>query len=218
MLEALIVGHASPTGMAELAKGRLRETREPLAKALAGRVPAHHRVALTELLGQIDSLDETIARFDAQIEAYCAPFEEAVVLLDTIPGVARQTAEIMVAEMGTAMRRVPIADHPAAWAGVVPGHHESAGKRRSSQTRQGKRPLGVALNQAAHAAARTKHTYVAAQDHRLAGRRGNKKAIVAVAHSMVRSRIISCNGTSLIGNWALTTLTNNALTPWRSGS
>jgi transposase len=185
MLEALMAGQASPTEMAELAKGRLREKREPLAKALEGRGHAHHRFVLTELLCQIDSLDETIARFDAQIEAYCAPFEEAVVWLDTIPGVARQTAEIMVAEMGTDMSRFPTADHLAAWAGVAPGNHESAGKRRSSQTRKGNRPLGVALNQAAHAAARTKHTYLAAQYHRLAGRRGKKKAIVAVAHSIV---------------------------------
>jgi transposase len=185
MLEALTAGQASPTEMAELAKGRLREKREPLAKALEGRVQAHHRFVLTELLCQIDNLDDTIARFDAQIEAYCAPFAEAVVLLDTIPGVARQTAEIMVAEMGTDMSRFPTADHLAAWAGVAPGNHESAGKRRSSQTRKGNRPLGVALNQAAHAAARTKHTYLAAQYHRLAGRRGKKKAIVAVAHSIV---------------------------------
>jgi transposase len=185
MLEALIAGQASPTEMAELAKGRLREKREPLAKALEGRVHAHHRFVLTELLCQIDSLDETIARFDTQIEAYCAPFEEAVVLLDTIPGVARQTAEIMVAEMGMDMSRFPTADHLAAWAGVAPGNHESAGKRRSSQPRKGNRPLGVALHQAAHAAARTKHTYLAAQYHRLAGRRGKKKAIVAVAHSIV---------------------------------
>jgi len=185
MLEALIAGQASPAEMAELAKGRLREKREPLAKALEGRVQVHHRFVLTELLCQIDNLDETIARFDAQIEAYCAPYEEAVVLLDTIPGVARQTAEIMVAEIGTDMSRFPTADHLAAWAGVAPGNHESAGKRRSGQTRKGNKPLGVALNQAAHAASRTKHTYLSAQYRRLAGRRGKKKAIVAVAHSIV---------------------------------
>jgi transposase len=185
MLEALIVGQASPTEMAELAKGRLREKREPLAKALEGRVQAHHRFVLTELLCQIDSLEETIARFDAQVEAYCAPFEEAVVLLDTIPGVARQTAEIIVSEIGTDMSRFPTADHLAAWAGVAPGNYESAGKRASGKTRQGNKALGVALNQAAHAAARTKHTYLSAQYHRLAGRRGHKRAIVAVAHSMV---------------------------------
>jgi transposase len=185
MLEALITGHASPSEMAELAKGRLREKREMLVKALEGRVQAHHRFILTELLCQIDNLEETIARFDAQIEAYCAPFEEAVVLLDTIPGVARHTAEVLVAEIGTDMSRFPTADHLAAWAGVAPGNHESAGKRRSGKTRKGNKPLGVALNQAAHAASRTKHTYLSAQYHHLAGRRGKKKAIVAVAHSIV---------------------------------
>jgi transposase len=148
-------------------------------------VHAPHRFVLTELLCQIDNLDETMARFDAQIEAYCAPFEEAVVLLDTIPGVARQTAEIMVSEMGTDMSRFPTANHLAAWAGVAPGHYESAGKRPSGKPRKGNKPLGVALNQAAHAASRTKHTYLSAQYHRLAGRRGKKKAIVAVAHSIV---------------------------------
>jgi transposase len=132
--------------------------------------------------------------------------------------VARQTAALIVAEMGTAMPRFPTADHLAAWAGAAPGHHESAGKRRSGQRRKGKRPLGVAVHQPAPAAARTKHTCVAAQDHRLAGPRGKKKAMVAVAHSMVRSRTISCDGTSLIENWAVTTLTNNSLTPPRSGS
>ena len=98
---------------------------------------------------------------------------------------ARQTAEIMVAEIGPDMSRVPTADHLAAWAGVAPSHHERAGKRRSGQIHKGPKPLGVALNQAAHAAARTKHTYVSAQYRRLAGRRGKKKAIVAVAHSIV---------------------------------
>ena len=187
MLEALMVGQASPAEMAELAKGRLREKREPLATALEGRVQAHHRLVLTERLCQIDNLDETMAQFDAQIEASCTPFEEAVVFLDTIPGVARQTAEIMVSEIGTDMGRFPTADHLAAWAGVAPGNHESAGQHRSGQTRKGNKPLGVALNQAAHAASRTKHTYVSAQYRRLAGRRGKKKAIVAVAHSIVVS-------------------------------
>lgn len=107
MLEALIIGQASPAEMAALAKGRLREKRESLTHALEGRVQAHHRFVLTELLCQIDNLDETIARFEAQIAAYCAPFEEAVGLLDTIPGVARQAAEIMVTEMGTDMSRFP---------------------------------------------------------------------------------------------------------------
>lgn len=185
MLEAIIAGQASPTEMADLAKGRLREKREALVKALEGRVKPHHRFVLTELLCQIDSLDEALERFNEQIEAYCRPFEEAVVLLDTIPGVARETAEIIVAEIGTDMSRFPTANHLAAWAGVAPGNNESGGKRRSGRTRQGNKPLGAALNQAAHGAARTKDTYLSAQYHRLARRIGKKKAIVAVAHSIL---------------------------------
>jgi transposase len=185
MLEAIIAGEASPAAMAELAKGRLREKRVQLEQALEGRVKAHHRFVLTELLCQIDSLEETIDRFNEQIEAYCRPFEEAVVLLDTIPGVARQTAEIIVSEIGTDMSRFPTADHLAAWAGVAPGNNQSGGKRRKGKTRKGNKPLGAALNQAAHAAARTKDTYLSAQYHRLARRIGRNKAIMAVAHSIV---------------------------------
>jgi len=185
MLEALMMGQASPAEIAELAKGRLGQKRESLTKALEERVQAPQRFSLTALLCQIDHLDETITRFDAQIAAYCAPFAEAVGLLDTIPRVARQTADIMVAELGTDMGRFPTADHLAAWAGVAPGNHASAGKRRSGQPRKGRKPRGVAWNQAAHAASPTKHTYLHAQSRRLAGRRGTKKAIVAVAHSMV---------------------------------
>jgi len=185
ILAEVIQGTASPATMADLAKGRLRAKRDQLIKALEGRVKAHHRFVLTELLCQIDNLDEAIDRFDQQIQVYCRPFEEAVQHLDTIPGVARATAEIIVAEIGIDMSRFPSAAHLAAWAGVAPGSNESAGKRRSRKTRKGDRPLGVALNQAAHGAAHTKNTYLAAQYHRLAARRGKKKAIVAVAHSIL---------------------------------
>jgi transposase len=185
MLEALIANQASPEQMAELAKGRLKEKREELVKALEGRVKPHHRFLLSELLIQIDSLEETITRFDQEIDDYCRPFEEAVALLDTIPGVARATAEAIVAEIGTDMSRFPSAHHLASWAGVAPGNHESAGKRRSGRTRKGNKPLGAALNQAAHAASRTKNTYLAAQYHRLAARRGKKKATVAVMHTIL---------------------------------
>jgi transposase len=185
MLEAIIQGESSPEEMAGLAKGQLQKKRAELARALEGRVKPHHRFILTELLCQIDSLDETIERFDAEIEAYCRPFEEAVVLLDTIPGVSRTTAEVIVSEIGTDMSRFPTADHLAAWAGVAPGNNESAGKRRSGRTRKGNKSLGAALNQAAHGAARTKDTYLSAQYRRLATRRGSKKAIMAVAHSIL---------------------------------
>jgi len=185
MLEALIEDQTSPEQMAELAKGQLRNKRQELVMALEGRVKPHHRFLLSELLCQIDSLEETIARFDQEIADYCRPFEETVVLLDTIPGVARATAEAIVAEIGTDMSRFPTADHLASWAGVAPGNHESAGKRHSGKTRKGNKPLGAALNQAAHAASRTKNTYLSAQYHRLAARRGKKKAIVALMHSIL---------------------------------
>jgi len=185
MLEALVAGSANATEMAGLAKGRLREKREQLDKALEGRVKPHHRFVLSELLCQVDNLDETITRFDAEIEKYCRPFEQAVELLDTIPGIARRNAEVIVSEIGSDMSRFPTANHLAAWAGVAPGNNESAGKRYSGTIRHGDRALTVALVQAAHAAAHGHNTYLSAQYHRLAGRRGKKRAIIAVAHSIL---------------------------------
>jgi transposase len=185
ILAALLAGHSDPQALADLAKGRLRTKRDQLANALTGRIKPHHRVVLTELLGQIDSLEDTVARFDAQSQAIYGPVEAAAGLLDTIPGVARRTADMIVAEIGTDMRRFPSADHSASWAGVAPGTHESAGKRASGKTRQGNRFLRTSLVQAAHAAARTKHTYLSAQYRRLATRRGQKRAILAVAHAIL---------------------------------
>jgi transposase len=168
-----------------LALGRLRQKRAQLIKSLEGRVKAHHRFILAELLCQIDSLEETITRFDQQILQACVPFEEGVALLDTIPGVARQAAETIISEIGTDMSRFPDADHLASWAGVAPGNRESAGKRYSGKTRKGSRALRTVLVQAAHAATHTKDTYLAAQYRRLAGRRGKKRALMAVAHSIL---------------------------------
>lgn len=184
MLDALVTGETDPLVMAELAKGRLREKRDQLEQALCGRVLASQRFILSELLCQIDSLDETIARFNTEIETACVPFESAVAHLDTIPGVARATAELIVSEVGTDMRRFPTPGHLAAWAGVAPGNNESAGKRLSGRIRQGNHALRAGLVQAAHAAVRTK-TYLASQYHRLAGRRGKKRVLLAVAHSII---------------------------------
>jgi transposase len=185
MLSEIIAGQATPEEMADLAKGRLRSKREALVQALTGRVKAHHRFILTELLCQIDNLDETISRFDEEIEAYCSPFEESIGFVDTIPGVAREVAEVIVSEIGTDMSRFPSSGHLASWGGSAPGNNESGGKRRSGRTRKGNKVLRAALNQAAHAAARTKGTYLSAQYHRLAARRGKKKAIMAVSHSIL---------------------------------
>jgi transposase len=185
ILAALIAGHTDPHTLAELAKGRLRSKREPLAQALEGRVKPHHRFVLTELWCQIDGLDDTIPRFDAPIQALCGPFEEAVGVLDTIPGIARPTAEMLVAEIGTDMSRFPHVDHVASSAGVAPGSDESAGTRASGKTRKGNRFLRTTLVQAAHVAARTQGTYLSAPYRRLAARRGKQRAILALAHSML---------------------------------
>jgi transposase len=184
MLAALLEGTQTPAEMADLAKGQLRFKRDPLEQALTGRVDAHHRFILSELLCQIDAVEETIARFDAQIEAQCRPFEAAVERLDTIPGIARRAAEVIVAEIGIDMSRFPSAAHLASWAGLVPGNHESAGKQRSGRTRKGNQTLRTLLIQVAYAAGRTQ-TYLGAQFRRLAARRGRKRAAVAVGHSIL---------------------------------
>jgi transposase len=185
ILHAMIAGGSTPEEMAELAQGRLRKKRELLSRSLQGYVKPHHCFVLSELLLQIDGLDETITKFDEEIREYCRPFEEAVILLDTIPGIARRTAEVIVSEIGVDMSRFPTADHLASWAGVAPGNNESAGKRLSGKTTKGNQALVSALTQAAHAASRVKNTYLNAQFHRLAGRRGKKKAIIAIAHSIL---------------------------------
>ena len=154
----------------------------------SGRPPLigpHQRFLVAEILAHIDFLDETIERLCAEIGERERPFEAVLDRLDTIPGVGRRTAEIIVAEVGPDVDRFPSAGHLASWAGLCPGQDESAGKRRSGKTRKGNRWLRGALVEAAHSATRTK-TYLGAQFRRLATRRGPKKAMVAVAHSILR--------------------------------
>jgi transposase len=137
------------------------------------------------MLARIDPMDETIGRLSAEVARVAAPFSPLLALLMTIPGVSRRTAEVIVAEIGPDMGRFPTAAHLASWAGVCPGNNESAGKHGSGRTRKGSKWLRVALVEAAHAAARTKNSYLAAQYARLRGRRGPKKAALAVAHSIL---------------------------------
>jgi transposase len=139
---------------------------------------------VAEILAHIDFLDETIERLNGEIGQREHPFEATLEVLESIPGVGRRIAEIVVAEIGPDVERFPSAGQLASWAGLCPGQEESAGKRRSGKTRKGDRWLRSALVQAAHAARRTK-TYLAAQFNRLAKRRGSKKAAVAVAHSII---------------------------------
>lgn len=184
MLNAIVAGETDPVVMASLAKGKLCSKRDQLVEALEGRVRPHQRFILAELLCQLDSLEETIARFTQQIEDYSQPFETVIELLDTIPGVGRQTAEMIVAEIGVDMSRFPSAAHLAAWAGLAPGNYESAGKQLSGKTRKGNQTLRAGLMQSAHVASRS-HTYLAAQYRRIAARRGKKRATMSVAHSIL---------------------------------
>jgi transposase len=185
ILHALVAGETDAATLAELAKGRLREKLPLLARALAGQVGAHQRFLLAQQLAHLDALDAQLAELDAEVAARTRPFADALERLDTIPGVARRTAEVLVAELGTDMTRFPSAQHLASWAGMCPGNDESAGKRRSGKTRKGNPWVRSALIEAAHGAGRKKDTYLQAQYRRLVARKGGKQAAVAVGHSIL---------------------------------
>jgi transposase len=185
MLAALVSGSEDPADLADLARGKLRDKLPQLERALHGRMGAHQRFMLAQQLAHLDALDELIERVSAEVTVRMRPFAAAVERLDTIPGVGLRTAETLIAEVGADVRRFPSAAHLASWAGMCPGNDESAGKHRSGTTRHGDPWLRAALIEAAQAAARTRRSYLAAQYHRLAVRRGKKKALVAVGHTIL---------------------------------
>jgi transposase len=187
MLQHIIAGVDDPVQLAQLARGRLRDKIAELEQALTGQVRAVHRLLLKLHLEQINDITLRIETLSAEIERLMRPFDttNAIVRLDAIPGVSVQTAQIILAELGTDMSRFPTARHAAAWAGLAPGKNESAGRNRSSKVRDGNQYLKVALIQAAHALSHMKDTYLSAQYRRLAARRGRKRAAVAVAHSIL---------------------------------
>jgi transposase len=185
MIEALITGETDPGILSELAKHKLKSKKEDLKRALNGLVGHHQKLMLSAQLRHIDYLDEEIGRLDEEIKKRMLPFEEDLALLDTIPGIARRTAETIVAEIGVNMDQFPSAAHLCSWAGLCPGQNESAGKRLSGKTRKGNKKLRSTLVEAARAAARTKETYLSSQYHRIAARRGSNRAAVAVAHTIL---------------------------------
>lgn len=185
MLQALVAGQDDPKKLAQLARGLLQKKIPALEQALQGRVTDHHRFLLGLLLDQVHGLDAMIARLNERITAQAAPRTETMQRLDTIPGVNRVVAEALVAEVGTDVAVFPTPEHLAAWAGLCPGQRESAGKSRGGQTRKGNRWLRRILVQAAWAASRKKDSYLQAHYRRLRGRRGHKRAIVAVAHTLL---------------------------------
>lgn len=185
MLAELVAGQEDAATLADLARGQLRHKRVALERALTGRMQPHQRFMLTQHLTHIDDLDAQIADVSTQIETRLAPFETELELLDSIPGIGRWSAEVLLAEIGTDMTRFPTAGHLASWAGMCPGHNESAGKRRSGRTRKGSPWLRVTLTEAAYAAGRSKDTFLSARYGRLIGRRGKKKAAVAVGRTIL---------------------------------
>jgi transposase len=156
MLEGLVGGTAEPSTLAQVARGRMREKIPHLERALAGHFAAHQRFMVAQQLAPIDYLDEAIERVSREVAERLAPFEAMLERLDGVPGVGRRTAEILLAEIGTDMRRFPTAGHLASWAGMCPGHHESAGKQYDGQPRNASPWLRDALSEAAAAAAKTK--------------------------------------------------------------
>jgi transposase len=185
ILQALIAGETNPETLADLAEGRARKKRTELVKALQGRIRDHHRGLLKVHLELVAALEQALADIDATVGKTLAPIRNSARLLTTLPGVSDLTAQVMVAEIGVDMSRFPTAAHLISWSGLCPRSDESAGKRRSTRVRKGAPWLKTALVTAAWAAVRVKNSYLQAQFHRLRSRRGAKKAILAVAASML---------------------------------
>jgi transposase len=185
MIEALIAGRDDPAALAELARGRLREKRPQLRQALRGRVTEHHRFLLRAAMDQVRQLEDLITRFTARIEEVMGPFSREAERLETIPGVSRRAAEVIVAEIGTDMARFPTAGHLCSWAGMCPGNDLSAGKRRSGRTTKGSAWLRATLVQAAWAASHTKGTGLSERYRRWARRLGKKRAVVALGRKIL---------------------------------
>jgi transposase len=185
MLDALVAGERDPEVLANLARRQMRKKIPALRAALEGRFEAHHALWIGAILARIDFLDQQIDGLTEAIGEQIAPLESAVALLCTITGVQSRAAEVIISEIGGDMSRFPTSRHLASWAGQCPGNDQSAGKRRSGKTRDGSKWLDWTLEEVALAAVRVKGTYLQAQYQRLRPRRGHKKALGAVKHSVI---------------------------------
>lgn len=195
MLAALVEGTTDAAVLADLAQGKLRRKLPALREALVGRFRKHHALLVTQLLAHLDYLDEALDTLTAQIDEALAPFAREAARLDAIPGVGARTTAILIAELGVDMRQFPTARHLASWAGLCPGTHESAGKRRAVRIRKGNRWVRMALIEAALAAINVRDSALAGRYRRLVRHCGHKKAIVAVAHKMLTTAyVLLANG------------------------
>ena len=196
MIEALIAGETDPVKLAGLANRRIKASPAELIEALRGRVTKHHRFLLKLHLRQIDTFDAAIAEIDSEVETNLQPFCSAVDILTSIPGVGELAARVIIAEIGLDMSRFPTAGHLISWAGLCPKNDESAGKRRSTRMRKGAPWLKATLFQSAWAATRKKDSHLRAQFHQIKARRGARKAIGAVAASILTAAYhMLANGT-----------------------
>ena len=187
MMQALIDGERDPQQLADLSLGVLRKKRDALEPALTGRVRDHHAFLLRQQLKVVDDLEQRIQELDVRIDECIRPFADEVAHLCTIPGVRHRTAEALIAEIGVDMTRFPTAAHLASWAKLCPGNNQSGDKRRSASIGKGNSWVKATLVEAAWAASRTKRSYYQAQFNRLRARRGPKKAVTAVAHSILQA-------------------------------
>ena len=185
MILALLEGEKDPAQIADLARRSLRGKIPELQKALEGHLTEHHRFLLRLLWKELTQQEALIAELEAKIEERTRSFAPEIERLDAVPGVDRRVAEVVLAELGGDMRPFPTHRHLSAWAGMCPGNEESAGKRRKRRITPGNRWLKRTLVQAAWAASHTKNSYLASQYRRLVGRRGKKRALIAVGHSIL---------------------------------
>lgn len=186
MIEAMISGIDDPSRLAELAQKRLKNKKDDLILALEGVMGPHQRLMLSKQLNHIDELDNLIEELNQETSRRMKDWEDEIQRLDSIPGIGRATAEQILAETGVDMSRWPSAAHFCSWAAMSPGNNQSAGKRKNEKTRKGNKKLRHALVEAAKSAAKNKDSYLSAQYHRIAARRGTQRASVAVGHSILK--------------------------------
>lgn len=185
IVNAIIEGETNPVVLADLAKGSLKKKKNILQSALRGNITAHHRFMLKTIRKSLCHIESIIADVDQQIEHYLMQFRQDVELLQTIPGVGKETATGMIAEMGTDMDVFPDHKHLASWVGMCPGNNESAGKKKSERITHGNKSLKTTLTEAAWAASHTKDTFLKRKYNSLVGRRGKKRALIAVGHKIL---------------------------------
>lgn len=186
IVEELLKGELTPEELCQFTKGRLNSKKEEIIKAVEGKLTKHHKLMIEASLEHIKAIEKIIDTIDVQIQELLKNHSEAYELLQTIPGVKEKAAACIIAEIGTDMEQFPSENHLCAWAGMAPGNNESAGKKKSGKTTKGSKALKSTLTQSAWAASRTKDTYLGAKYRALVGRRGKKRALIAVGHKILQ--------------------------------